>query len=277
MHQSRPGQPLPSGPIPVGIPVPLYQPQPIPYPSPQGHLGFYHHPHAAYPYATGSPMHAPPTPTSLLSPTHLHPLMTSSMPGPHPQSGTPISPLAIESFRGGGSRGSMPADDGSNGSQTEEISFGLMEAIFKRPESYAASQGSQRGSGSVRSTRSPSESLSPTGSSAGLRSIHTSRSPSVCAESSLEPEGIPVPIPSISSMIMSSEYTAKPQLDSHTQDLVELVGETNEQQESSEDDQHTPGQDIPVVLNSQPSNESNTCAGEARSSLPEHSPVQIYY
>lgn len=175
LHQARGGQPPPA--MPVGIPVPLYQPQPIPYPqiSP-GHLGFYS-PHG-HPYANGSPMHAPLTPTSLVSPTQMHPLMAIPpfpvpMHAPVPTSGTPL-----DTFNGG-SRSSLQNrtnDDATSDADGEPISFGLMEAIFKRPQSYAASQGS----GSARSARSPSNSLSP---SSDARPIHASRSPSVAGKS----------------------------------------------------------------------------------------------
>ena len=173
LHQSRGGQPPQV--MPVGIPVPLYQSQPIPYPQiPPGHLGFYS-PHG-HPYASGSPMHAPLTPTSLVSPTQMHPLMTIPpfpvpMHAPLPTSGTPLDTFSGGS-RGSGSLHNRINDDATSDADGEPISFGLMEAIFKRPESYAASQGS----GSVRSARSPSNSLSPSSDS---RLMHTSRSPSV--------------------------------------------------------------------------------------------------
>jgi hypothetical protein len=162
----------------------------------------------------------------------------------------------------------VTAEDGSNEYQGGEISFGLMEAIFKRPESYAASQGSQRGSGSVRSARSPSESLSPTGSSAGLRSLHASRSPSVCAESSLDPEGIPVPISSLSALVMTLEPTVKPSLERKNQDAFKRRGETT--YEIDEDDQHTPGHDIPTVLHEH-------LYEEPKDTRPSTNDVQVYY
>jgi hypothetical protein len=162
------------------------------------------------------------------------------------------------------------AEDGSNEYQDGEISFGLMEAIFKRPESYAASQGSQRGSGSVRSARSPSESLSTTSSSAGLRSVHASRSPSVCAESLLDPEGIPVPISSLSALVMTLEPTAKPPLEPEDRDaVIQRPGETIH--ETDEDDQHTPGHDIPTVLHDHPYREFKDTRP------PSNSDVQVYY
>ncbi|KAG8835472.1 hypothetical protein FRC17_003039 [Serendipita sp. 399] len=165
LHSGR--QPQPSS-MPVGIPVPLYQPQPIPYPQiPAGHLGFYH-PHG-HPYTNGSPL---PGHASLASPPHLHPLI------PTPTTSVPATSMnmSLDNLRGS-SRGSMKAkntsanDDGAGDRDSESnISFGLMEAIFKHPEIYTSS-------GSARSTRSPPSSLSP--GSARAKSVHASRSPSL--------------------------------------------------------------------------------------------------
>lgn len=268
IHQSRqqPGQPMPSG-----IPIPLYQPQSIPYPQPQGTFSFYHpSPHIpSTPYPNGSPMRPPSTtPTSVVSPTHLHPLMsTSSMPIPFAPSsgGTLTTPLAIETFWGC-SRGSIRSnhaaasgDDGSSEYNNDggNISYGLMEAIFKRPESYAASHGSRTGSGSVRSrsTRSPSESFSPTGSSTGRRSVHVSPSPSICGQISLESEGISVP--SSSSVSFEPTVTSTERLPRDSETLSEEPeeeegshagrnddGNTGEVRGPRTEDQHTPGQDM---------------------------------
>ncbi|KAG8828231.1 hypothetical protein FRC19_008347 [Serendipita sp. 401] len=178
MHQGRQTQPPP---LPVGIPVPLYQPQPIPYPQiPAGHLGFYH-PHG-HPYANGSPMAGP---SSLASPPHLHPLMTApTVPAPFPSMGTPLDSLR------GSSRGSARAkatsstnEDGTADRESESnISFGLMEAIFKHPESYTSSHTS----GSARSARSPPSSLSL--DSVRAKSVHSGTSPRLSGAHTLERE-----------------------------------------------------------------------------------------
>jgi hypothetical protein len=76
------------------------------------------------------------------------------------------------------------AESTHDSNEDANISFGLMEAIFKRPESYTTSR-----SGSNKSARSPSASLSPP-NSMGVRSINASRSPSVSGRQSSDNDGL---------------------------------------------------------------------------------------
>jgi hypothetical protein len=247
MQQARPPQ---SSVMPMGISVPLYQPQPMPYP-PHSHLGYYH-PHS-YPYAGGSPMHAPLTPPTLLSPTHSHPFMAApSLSHPTNPLGHPTSPSEASGHSSrGNSRSSSRVhhstsstpDVGENEATDEPpISQSLMEAIFKRPESYAASQGSR--SGSNRSNRSLSASLSPSGSAP----VNVSRSPSLSGQLPLEadelsaiPEIPPTAEPDASIPISEDTPTQVLEPQSSEREVDRAVAK-EDHHEYEEEDPHTPGQ-----------------------------------
>ncbi|KIM24983.1 hypothetical protein M408DRAFT_331455 [Serendipita vermifera MAFF 305830] len=167
----------------MGIPVPVYSPQqqqqhtpssqPIPMPLPPYHASsphLYYHPHAYGHYARASPaitpvpipsgvpmpMPMPPTPTSLVSPTLVHPLLS-----------VPLSTSASGSA--GSGSGSAAASEGGEEADPEGpvISYGLVEAIFKRPETYASVSRS-RGRDSRASTRGGLESRASDASGSGV-------------------------------------------------------------------------------------------------------------